>query len=226
MHFEPARIVARNAELADHTLEVIGLQPVDEGLQTVDPDHRVGALGIVTVVVEALVILVEILMGLVNQLAGGVVDEEVGVALEPAMRPGPIIALDVDNVVLIDEPNRVDCGLGRVLPGIGGRHVVRFVHQIVAEKGGVTLHLARQLGPEVGKLRIGRPGRRAERLAIVSTVIVEIDDQVHAERCCIREHVLKQGQLGSVERPAQSRLHSFPTKWKSNEVNAMIFVKL
>src|SRR5207237_487193 len=129
---EPSRVAVGNAVLADHAADAVGAAPIDEahdaGAADVGEVGVPGCLGGVSGGVSAALVAVEILVGFVNEVIGGVLNPGSGsVDADPAVGAGPGIAGNEDKLIVLIGADSGEHGLGDGFP-TGASHVVRLVH--------------------------------------------------------------------------------------------------
>ena len=156
------------------------LQPLDEGSRPLDAEHRIH-VGVVGALVATRGILVEVEMGFVDDVAGGVVDQEIGVRAGPVIGAGPAIAFDEDQRLAVDLADGVHRRLRRARPEPG--RAVGLVHDVVAVQGRVVPEALGQLAPHLGISLVGHFSR-ADQLTLITTIVVHVENDFLAMLLC------------------------------------------
>ncbi len=215
----------RYAVLTDIAAQLVLLEPVDEGLDAIDTDHRVELLGLVEVVARE--ILVHVHVRFINQVVLRIthprVGDQLGVVVRPVEGARPAIARYVDPALGVDGADCLSSSQGSLRPEpIGG---VRLVHQAVTLDGRMVDHLLHDLLPHRSE---GTDGHffGADQLAVVTVVVVQVEN--HLDVVLLREvqRLLQTGELLSVERRVQLGLDSLPEERQANQRHAQVGVLL
>ncbi len=215
---QPAGIVIRHAEFADHALLVVFLQPFDEGAHAL---HAVvlAEFAHVDAGVVAAGALVEIGMRLEDQVVGRILECQQGVVPQrPAGGFRPAVAFDHDRLGLVDGAYPVDAVLGGDRPLSHG--VVRLVHDVVGIERRLAAPALGDTGHDLLIAIIGHRGAADDRTP-VEGVVVQVEDDAHAVLLRIGEGLVDQRRIGRIQGAAQDRLQPFPDDRETDQLDAL-----
>ena len=202
----PILVVIGSAELADIAAAIVLLQPCQERLDPIGADGRISARLGVSLGIPAAPHKVEILMGFVDNLAGGIGERESCIVGGPPFGRRPVIALDINNRIHVDSPDGINRGLSAVRPIVDVvDHVVRLVHQIVPAQTRTPMKGRRDPAPHIRERAGGHLGR-ADRVARgvvagvvgIAAVVMHVDNDLHVPRSRHMENVRKCRQVRGI----------------------------
>src|SRR5690606_5837197 len=101
-----------------------------------------------------------------DEIAGGIVDQKIGIGLGPVIGARPAITFHEDQCVSVDFTNSVHRRLSSAGPEAGG--VVWLVHDVVAVQRRMILGALSQLAPYRG-IRLVRHLSRTDQRTLVAT---------------------------------------------------------
>src|SRR5690606_19335387 len=180
--------------------------------------------GFVAVAVRARVVVIPILVCFEDQvvlrIAHPWIADQLGVDLLPEQRAGVTVAGDHDPGLRIDLADR----LARFQSGLRPEvvtGVVRLVHQTIAPQSRVVVNFQSDLAPGLGK-RGTRNLWRLDHLAVVTVVVVHIQDDFHAVLVRQVQRLLDARQFGGIQRGAKLGLDALPEEAETDQLEAQL----
>src|SRR5690606_22808390 len=216
----------RDTVLTQVATQLVLLQPLNPRLDQIHTTHR--CEGFVAVAVRARVVVIPILVCFEDQvvlrIAHPWIADQLGVDLLPEQRAGVTVAGDHDPGLRIDLADR----LARFQSGLRPEvvtGVVRLVHQTIAPQSRVVVNFQSDLAPGLGK-RGTRNLWRVDHLAVVTVVVVHIQDDFHAVLVRQVQRLLDARQLGGIQRGAKLGLDTLPEEAQTDQLEAQLTMTL
>ena len=198
LHCREALRITGDAEFAQEQLGAGLLRPLGDRRQTLHADVRVGHRAVVRAAAVAIEILVHLECIVVQRIVDRAgIDRRRIAAAGPAPCTGPVGAGHQDFLCRADLADGRDRGVVDLRLLLGGL-LVRLVHQ-AEDDVGIAFERRRHIAPERGKTAGGRAAG-ANQVAPGGAVIVRIQNDVHAKRFGLADHLLKIGHLRLIER--------------------------